>query len=100
MEFVSTCIEDDGGSKEKEGKKLREHVNVKDKCPKSKKFWSLPFRPYCFWTFERHNYSELRLGHQDQSSSTRMLKVMVVTIYMRRLIGIVEEVEGAGCNVE
>ncbi|KAL4300504.1 hypothetical protein HN51_051951 [Arachis hypogaea] len=99
MKFVSTCIEDDGGSKEKEGKKLREHVNVKDKCPKTKEIWSLPFRPYCFWTFERHNYSELRLGHQDQSS-TRMLKVMVVTIYMRRLIGIVEEVEGAGCNVE
>ncbi|CAH9080326.1 unnamed protein product [Cuscuta europaea] len=28
---------------------------VKDRCKKTKEMWSLPLRPYGFWTFERHN---------------------------------------------
>ncbi|KAK6922409.1 NADH-ubiquinone oxidoreductase 11kDa subunit [Dillenia turbinata] len=37
-------------------RKFREHLYAtKDRCKKTKEMWSLPLRPYGFWTFERHN---------------------------------------------
>lgn len=37
-------------------RKFREHLyNLKDRCQKTKEMWSLPLRPYGFWTFDRHN---------------------------------------------
>ncbi|KAM0952134.1 putative NADH-ubiquinone oxidoreductase 11kDa subunit [Dioscorea sansibarensis] len=37
-------------------RKAREHVYaIKEQCKKTKEMWSLPLRPYGFWTFERFN---------------------------------------------
>lgn len=45
-------------------RRFREHVYaVKDRCQKTKEMWSLPLRPYGFWTFDRHN-SQLKWDPQ------------------------------------
>ncbi|GER30279.1 hypothetical protein STAS_06218 [Striga asiatica] len=37
-------------------RRFREHLyKLKENGKKAKEYWSLPLRPYGFWTFERHN---------------------------------------------
>ncbi|RYR28909.1 hypothetical protein Ahy_B01g053128 [Arachis hypogaea] len=56
MEFARHLVLKMMEDPEERDKKFREHVYaVKDRCAKTKEMWSLPMRPYGFWTFERHN---------------------------------------------
>ncbi|XLS64330.1 hypothetical protein HN51_024304 [Arachis hypogaea] len=56
MEFARHLVLKMMEDPEERDKKFREHVyTVKDRCAKTKEMWSLPMRPYGFWTFERHN---------------------------------------------
>ncbi|BAF12844.1 uncharacterized protein [Oryza sativa Japonica Group] len=56
MEFAENLIlrmmEDPG----KRDAAQREHVyRMKERCERTKAAWSLPLRPYGFWTFDRFN---------------------------------------------
>ncbi|KAI3867529.1 hypothetical protein C5167_006637 [Papaver somniferum] len=56
MEFAENLVLRLMEDPQERDRKFREHVYaVKDQCKKTKEMWSLPIRPYGFWTFERHN---------------------------------------------
>lgn len=56
MEFAENLILRMMEDPKERDKKFREHLyDLKDKCKKTKEMWSLPVRPYGFWTFERVN---------------------------------------------
>ncbi|KAL0357766.1 UNVERIFIED_CONTAM: hypothetical protein Scaly_1462300 [Sesamum calycinum] len=56
MEFAENLILRLMEDPKERDRKFREHLYaLKDKCQKTKEMWSLPLRPYGFWTFERHN---------------------------------------------
>ncbi|OVA17495.1 hypothetical protein BVC80_1837g320 [Macleaya cordata] len=56
MEFAENLVLRIMEDPKERDRKFREHVYaVKDRCNKTKEMWSLPIRPYGFWTFERHN---------------------------------------------
>ncbi|KAG5554013.1 hypothetical protein RHGRI_011772 [Rhododendron griersonianum] len=56
MEFAENLILRMMEDPKERDRKFREHLyTVKDRCNKTKEMWSLPLRPYGFWTFDRHN---------------------------------------------
>ncbi|QHO04139.1 hypothetical protein S83_045383 [Arachis hypogaea] len=56
MEFAKHLILKMMEDPEQRDRKFREHVYaVKERCAKTKEMWSIPMRPYGFWTFDRHN---------------------------------------------
>ncbi|PIA40196.1 hypothetical protein AQUCO_02500120v1 [Aquilegia coerulea] len=56
MEFAENLILRIMENPAERDRKFREHVYaVKDQRKKTKDMWSLPIRPYGFWTFDRHN---------------------------------------------
>ncbi|XLT89164.1 hypothetical protein HN873_010917, partial [Arachis hypogaea] len=56
MEFAKHLILKMMEDPEQRDRKFREHVYaVKERCAKTKEMWSIPTRPYGFWTFDRHN---------------------------------------------
>ncbi|KAI5679372.1 hypothetical protein M9H77_10322 [Catharanthus roseus] len=56
MEFAENLILRLMEDPKERDKKFREHLyHLKDRCNKTKEMWSLPVRPYGFWTFERVN---------------------------------------------
>ncbi|KAL9266637.1 hypothetical protein AKJ16_DCAP22736 [Drosera capensis] len=56
MEFAENLILRTMEDPKERDRKFREHLyTLQDKCKKTKEMWSLPLRPYGFWTFERHN---------------------------------------------
>ncbi|KAL9267371.1 hypothetical protein AKJ16_DCAP16030, partial [Drosera capensis] len=56
MEFAENLILRMMEDPKERDRKFREHLyTLQDKCKKTKEMWSLPLRPYGFWTFERHN---------------------------------------------
>ncbi|KAF5191080.1 Nadh-ubiquinone oxidoreductase [Thalictrum thalictroides] len=56
MEFAENLILRIMENPAERDRKSRERVYAaKDQCKKTKDIWSLPIRPYGFWTFERHN---------------------------------------------
>lgn len=56
MEFAENLIlrlmED---PKERDEKSRQRIYEIKEQCKKTKGYWSLPLRPYGFWTFDRFN---------------------------------------------
>ncbi|GAA0149690.1 hypothetical protein Leryth_009917 [Lithospermum erythrorhizon] len=56
MEFAENLILRMMEDPRERDRKFREHLyTLKDKCAKTKEMWSMPLRPYGFWTFDRHN---------------------------------------------
>lgn len=56
MEFAENLVLRLMEDPEDRDKRFRELVyERKERCKKTKEMWSLPLRPYGFWTFERHN---------------------------------------------
>ncbi|XP_058192830.1 uncharacterized protein LOC131310051 [Rhododendron vialii] len=56
MEFAENLILRMMEDPRERDRKFREHLyTLKDRCKKTKEMWSLPLRPYGFWTFDRHN---------------------------------------------
>ena len=56
MEFAENLVLRMMEDPKERDRKFREHLyHLKDRCSKTKEMWSLPLRPYGFWTFERHN---------------------------------------------
>ncbi|GAA0140126.1 hypothetical protein Leryth_015724 [Lithospermum erythrorhizon] len=56
MEFAENLILRMMEDPKERDRKFREHLyTLKDKCAKTKEMWSMPLRPYGFWTFDRHN---------------------------------------------
>ncbi|MED6186123.1 hypothetical protein PIB30_063801 [Stylosanthes scabra] len=72
MEFAQHLVLKMMEDLEQRDRKFREHVYaVKDRCAKTKQMWSLPMRPYGFWTFHRHN-SQLAWDAQIANVPGRM----------------------------
>lgn len=56
MEFAENLVLRLMEDPKERDRKFREHLYaLQDSCKKTKEMWSLPLRPYGFWTFERHN---------------------------------------------
>ncbi|ERN06244.1 hypothetical protein AMTRI_Chr06g170340 [Amborella trichopoda] len=56
MEFARNLILRSMEDPKERDRRTREHIyEMKEKCKKTKEMWSLPLRPYGFWTFDRHN---------------------------------------------
>ncbi|XXG56276.1 hypothetical protein AAC387_Pa03g3736 [Persea americana] len=56
MEFAENLILRLMEDPKERDRQFREHMySMKERCKKTKEMWSLPMRPYGFWTFERHN---------------------------------------------
>ncbi|XP_020257107.1 uncharacterized protein LOC109833732 [Asparagus officinalis] len=56
MEFAENLILRLMEDPKQRDEKAREHIYMmKDRCKKTKENWSLPIRPYGFWTFDRFN---------------------------------------------
>ncbi|GAB2300518.1 hypothetical protein Dimus_034560 [Dionaea muscipula] len=56
MEFAENLILRMMEDPKERDRRFREHLyTLQDKCKKTKEMWSLPLRPYGFWTFDRHN---------------------------------------------
>ncbi|KAG8062225.1 hypothetical protein GUJ93_ZPchr0003g18682 [Zizania palustris] len=56
MEFAENLILRMMEDPEKRDSAQREHVyRMKERCERTKAAWSLPLRPYGFWTFDRFN---------------------------------------------
>ncbi|XP_051116619.1 uncharacterized protein LOC127241541 [Andrographis paniculata] len=56
MEFAENLVLRLMENPEERDRRFREKVyERKERCKKTKEMWSLPLRPYGFWTFERHN---------------------------------------------
>lgn len=56
MEFAENMILRMMEDPDKRDQVRREHVyRMKERCERTKAAWSLPLRPYGFWTFERFN---------------------------------------------
>ncbi|CAO2816122.1 uncharacterized protein LOC130800645 [Amaranthus tricolor] len=71
MEFAENLVLRLMEDPKERDKKFREHLySLQDRCKKTKEMWSLPLRPYGFWTFERHN-SQLAWDAQITNVSGR-----------------------------
>ncbi|KAI8527950.1 hypothetical protein RHMOL_Rhmol12G0113900 [Rhododendron molle] len=56
MEFAENLILRMMEDPRERDQKFREHLyTLKDRCKKIKEMWSLPLRPFGFWTIDCHN---------------------------------------------
>ncbi|KAK8953481.1 hypothetical protein KSP40_PGU019712 [Platanthera guangdongensis] len=56
MEFAENLILRMMEDPQERDRRMREHIYMKkERCKKTKEMWSLPLRPYGFWTFDRFN---------------------------------------------
>ncbi|WVZ60121.1 hypothetical protein U9M48_010181 [Paspalum notatum var. saurae] len=71
MEFAENLILRLMEDPDKRDQVRREHVyKMKERCERTKAAWSLPLRPYGFWTFERFN-SQLSWDPQISQAAGR-----------------------------
>ncbi|KAF6161468.1 hypothetical protein GIB67_009347 [Kingdonia uniflora] len=72
MEFAENLIMRIMEDPKERDRQFREHVyGVKEQCQKTKDMWSLPIRPYGFWTFDRHNLQMAGDAQISQSAGRR-----------------------------
>eukprot|EP01018_Ginkgo_biloba_P026258 Gb_41192 [translate_table: standard] len=56
MEFAENLIRRNMEDPKERDRKRREHLYaVKERCKTRTEMTNMPFRPYGFWTFEKHN---------------------------------------------
>ncbi|CAN6281869.1 unnamed protein product, partial [Urochloa humidicola] len=71
MEFAENLILRMMEDPDKRDQVRREHVyKMKERCERTKAAWSLPLRPYGFWTFDRFN-SQLSWDPQISQAAGR-----------------------------
>jgi hypothetical protein len=71
MEFAENLILRLMEDPDRRDEAQREHVyRMKERCERTKAAWSLPLRPYGFWTFDRFN-SQLSWDPQISQAAGR-----------------------------